>query len=73
LQLEQIYKALNAPAIKTSTLQIWKRASPSNSRLFQAPSCARRVNIRMPATETVYTLLKLLESTRKQSTEPKQS
>ena len=69
-QLEQIYKALNAHAIKTSTLQDLEKGKPLEYEAISGAvvRAARRHNMRVPATETVYTLLKLLESTRKQGT-----
>ncbi len=68
-QLEQIYKALNAHAIKTSTLQDLEKGKPLEYEAISGAvvRAARRHNMRVPATETVYTLLKLLESTRKKS------
>jgi len=69
LQLEQIYKAINAHAIKTSTLQDLEKGKPLEYEAISGAvvRAARRHNMRVPATETVYTLLKLLESTRKQN------
>lgn len=68
-QLEQIYKVLNAHAIKTSTLQDLERGKPLEYEAISGAvvRAARHHNLRVPATETVYTLLKLLESTRKKS------
>ena len=65
LQLAQI-RRMDAYAIKTSTLQDLEKGKPLE---FEAISgavvrAARRHNMRVPATEMVYALLKLLESTR---------
>lgn len=67
LQLEQIYKAINAHAIKTSTLQDLEKGKPLEYEAISGAvlRAARRHEMHVPATETVYTLLKLLESTRK--------
>jgi 2-dehydropantoate 2-reductase len=69
LQIEQIYRAINAHAIKTSTLQDLEKGKPLEYEAISGAvvRAARRHNVSVPATETVYTLLKLLESTRKKS------
>lgn len=66
LQLQQI-KHLNAYAIKTSTLQDLEKGKPLEYDAISGAvvRAARRHNIPVPATETIYALLKLLESTRK--------
>lgn len=68
LQLQQI-KKINAHAIKTSTLQDLEKGKPLEYEAISGAvvRAARRHNMRVPATETVYTLLKLLESTRGRS------
>jgi 2-dehydropantoate 2-reductase len=68
LQLKQI-RGLNARAIKTSTLQDLEKGKPLEYEAISGAvvRAARRHDMRVPATETVYTLLKLLESTRKQA------
>ncbi len=67
-QLKGLYKSLNLDAIKTSTLQDLERGKPLEYDAIAGAvvRAARRHNISVPATETVYTLLKLLESTRQQ-------
>jgi 2-dehydropantoate 2-reductase len=66
-QLEQIRKALNAYAIKTSTLQDLEKGKPLEYEAISGAvlRAARRHGIPVPATETVYALLRLLDSTRK--------
>jgi 2-dehydropantoate 2-reductase len=66
-QLDQIYKAINAHAIKTSTLQDLEKGKPLEYEAISGAvlRAARRHDLQVPATETVYTLLKLLESTRR--------
>jgi 2-dehydropantoate 2-reductase len=66
-QLEQIRKALNAHAIKTSTLQDLEKGKPLEYEAISGAvvRAARRHGIKAPATETVYALLKLLDSARK--------
>ena len=65
-QLDQIRK-INAHAIKTSTLQDLEKGKPLEYDAISGAvvRAARRHNLQVPATETVYTLLKLLEATRK--------
>jgi 2-dehydropantoate 2-reductase len=66
-QLAMIQKSLNAGAIKTSTLQDLEKGKPLEYEAISGAvlRAARRHNMKVPATETVYTLLKLLEKTRK--------
>jgi 2-dehydropantoate 2-reductase len=66
LQLQQI-KHLNAYAIKTSTLQDLEKGKPLEYDAISGAvvRAARRHNIPVPATESVYAMLRLLESTRK--------
>jgi 2-dehydropantoate 2-reductase len=66
-QLEQIRKALNAYAIKTSTLQDLEKGKPLEYEAISGAvlRAARRHGIPVPATETVYALLRLLDETRK--------
>jgi 2-dehydropantoate 2-reductase len=66
-QLAMIRKALNADAIKTSTLQDLEKGKPLEYEAISGAvvRAARRHNMKVPATEAVYTLLKLLEKTRK--------
>jgi 2-dehydropantoate 2-reductase len=66
-QLEQIRKALDAHAIKTSTLQDLEKGKPLEYEAISGAvvRAARRHGIAVPATETVYALLRLLDSTRK--------
>jgi 2-dehydropantoate 2-reductase len=66
LQLRQI-GSLNARAIKTSTLQDLEKGKPLEYEAISGAvvRAARRHGMQIPATETVYALLKLLESTRK--------
>jgi 2-dehydropantoate 2-reductase len=68
-QLAMIRKSLNAGAIKTSTLQDLEKGKPLEYEAISGAvlRAARRHDIKVPATETVYTLLKLLEKTRKGS------
>ena len=65
-QLAMIRKSLNAAAIKTSTLQDLEKGKPLEYEAISGAvvRAARRHNMKVPATETVYTLLKLLEKTR---------
>jgi len=65
-QLAMIRKSLNAGAIKTSTLQDLEKGKPLEYEAISGAvlRAARRHGINVPATETVYTLLKLLEKTR---------
>ena len=65
LQLEQIRK-INAYAIKTSTLQDLEKGKPLEYEAISGAvvRAAKRHNMRVPTTESVYALLKLLESTR---------
>jgi 2-dehydropantoate 2-reductase len=67
LQLNQIQKALNAYAIKTSTLQDLEKGKPLEYEAISGAvlRAARRHGIKVPATEMVYTLLKLLDNTRR--------
>lgn len=67
-QLKGLYKSLNLDAIKTSTLQDLERGKPLEYDAIAGAvvRAARRHNIAVPMTETVYTLLKLLESTRRE-------
>jgi 2-dehydropantoate 2-reductase len=67
MQLAMIQKSLNAAAIKTSTLQDLEKGKPLEYEAIAGAvlRAARRHNVKVPATETVYTLLKLLEKTRK--------
>jgi 2-dehydropantoate 2-reductase len=66
-QLSMIRKSLNAAAIKTSTLQDLEKGKPLEYEAISGAvvRAARRHNMKVPATETVYTLLKLLDKTRK--------
>jgi len=66
-QLDQIRNALNAHAIKTSTLQDLEKGKPLEYEAISGAviRAARRHGIAVPATETVYALLRLLDSTRK--------
>jgi 2-dehydropantoate 2-reductase len=66
LQLQQI-KHINAYALKTSTLQDLEKGKPLEYEAISGAvvRAARRHNMKVPATEAVYTLLKLLESTRR--------
>ncbi len=66
-QLAMIRKSLNAAAIKTSTLQDLEKGKPLEYEAISGAvlRAARRHGMQVPATETVYTLLKLLEKTRK--------
>jgi 2-dehydropantoate 2-reductase len=66
-QLRMIQKSLNAGAIKTSTLQDLEKGKPLEYEAISGAvlRAARRHRIKVPATEAVYTLLKLLEKTRK--------
>ena len=66
-QLEMIRKSLNAKAIKTSTLQDLEKGKPLEYEAIAGAvlRAARRHGIPVPATETVYTLLKLLETRRR--------
>jgi 2-dehydropantoate 2-reductase len=66
LQLKQI-RSLDAYAIKTSTLQDLEKGKPLEYEAISGAvvRAARRHNMRVPATEAVYALLKLLESTRR--------
>ncbi len=66
IQLNGLYKSINLDAIKTSTLQDLERGKPLEYEAIAGAvvRAARRHNIAVPATETVYTLLKLLETTR---------
>ena len=66
LQLEQIQKSLNAYAIKPSTLQDLERGKRLEYDAISGAvmRAARRHGMRAPATETVYTLLKLLDRGR---------
>ncbi|MBV8771979.1 MAG: 2-dehydropantoate 2-reductase [Deltaproteobacteria bacterium] len=68
-QLGMIRKSLNAAAIKTSTLQDLEKGKPLEYEAISGAvvRAARRHNMQVPATETVYTLLKLLEKTRQSS------
>lgn len=65
-QLAMISKSLNAGAIKTSTLQDLEKGKPLEYEAISGAvvRAARRHDMKVPATETVYTLLKLLEKTR---------
>jgi 2-dehydropantoate 2-reductase len=65
-QLEQIRK-INAHAIKTSTLQDLEKGKPLEYEAISGAvvRAAHRHGITVPATAAVYTLLKLLESTRR--------
>ncbi len=66
-QLAMIRKSLNAAAIKTSTLQDLEKGKPLEYEAISGAvvRAARRHNMKVPATEAVYTLLKLLEKTRR--------
>jgi len=66
-QLAMIRKSLNAAAIKTSTLQDLEKGKPLEYEAISGAvlRAARRHDMKVPATETLYTLLKLLEETRK--------
>ena len=66
-QLAMIRKSLNAAAIKTSTLQDLEKGKPLEYEAISGAvvRAARRHNMKVPATEGVYTLLKLLEKTRR--------
>ena len=65
-QLAMIRKSLNAGAIKTSTLQDLEKGKRLEYEAISGAvlRAARRHHISVPVTETVYTLLKLLEKTR---------
>jgi 2-dehydropantoate 2-reductase len=66
LQLRQIQKSLNAYAIKPSTLQDLERGKRLEYDAISGAvlRAARRHGMKVPATETVYTLLKLLDRSR---------
>jgi 2-dehydropantoate 2-reductase len=66
LQLQQIQKNLNAYAIKTSTLQDLEKGKRLEYDAISGAvvRAARRHGMRVPATETVYALLKLLDKSR---------
>jgi len=66
LQLNQIQKSLDAYAIKTSTFQDLEKGKPLEYDAISGAvvRAARRHGMRVPATETVYTLLKLLDKSR---------
>jgi 2-dehydropantoate 2-reductase len=63
LQLQQIQKNLNAYAIKTSTLQDLEKGKRLEYDAISGAvvRAAKRHGMRVPATETVYALLKLLD------------
>ena len=65
-QLAMIRKSLNAGAIKTSTLQDLEKGKRLEYEAISGAvlRAARRHNMKVSATETVYTLLKLLDKTR---------
>jgi len=65
-QLQQIQKALNAYAIKTSTLQDLEKGKRLEYEAISGAvvRAARRHGISVPVTETVYALLKLLDGVR---------
>jgi 2-dehydropantoate 2-reductase len=67
LQLNQIQKALKADIIKTSTLQDLEKGKPLEYDAISGAvvRAARRHGMAVPATETVYALLKLLDNSRK--------
>lgn len=69
LQLQQIQKNLNAYAIKTSTLQDLEKGKRLEYDAISGAvvRAARRHGMRVPATETVYALLKLLDKSRAES------
>ena len=69
-QLGMIRKSLNAAAIKTSTLQDLEKGKPLEYEAISGAvlRAARRHDMQVPATETVYTLLKLLDKMRLSST-----
>jgi 2-dehydropantoate 2-reductase len=66
-QLAMIRRSLNAAAIKTSTLQDLEKGKRLEYEAISGAvvRAARRHNMKVPATETVYTLLKLLDKTHK--------
>jgi 2-dehydropantoate 2-reductase len=66
LQLNQIQKALKADIIKTSTLQDLEKGKPLEYDAISGAvvRAARRHGMAVPATETVYALLKLLDNSR---------
>jgi len=66
LQLQQIQKNLNAYAIKTSTLQDLEKGKRLEYDAISGAvvRAARRHGMRVPATETVFALLKLLDKSR---------
>ncbi len=66
LQLQQIQKSLDAYAIKTSTFQDLEKGKRLEYDAISGAvvRAARRHGMRVPATETVYTLLKLLDKSR---------
>lgn len=66
LQLQQIQKNLNAYAIKTSTLQDLEKGKRLEYDAISGAvvRAAHRHGMRVPATETVYALLKLLDESR---------
>jgi len=65
-QLQQIQKALNAYAIKTSTLQDLEKGKRLEYEAISGAvvRAARRHGVSVPVTETVYALLKLLDGVR---------
>ena len=65
-QLKQILTALNAHAIKTSTLQDLEKGKRLEYDAISGAvvRAARKHGMRVPATETVYALLRLLDGTR---------
>jgi 2-dehydropantoate 2-reductase len=67
-QLKGLYKSLNLDAIKTSTLQDLEKGKPLEYDAIAGAvvRAARRHHIEVPYTETVYTLLKLLENSRQE-------
>lgn len=66
VQLKQILTALNAHAIKTSTLQDLEKGKRLEYDAISGAvvRAARKHGMRVPATETVYALLRLLDATR---------
>jgi len=65
-QLAMIRKSLNVSAVRTSTLQDMEKGKRLEYEAISGAvlRAARRHGIKVPATEAVYTLLKLLDKTR---------
>jgi 2-dehydropantoate 2-reductase len=69
-QLDQMKKYANAHTIKTSTLQDLEKGKPLEYDAISGAvvRAARRHGMKVPATETVYALLKLLDGARRTGT-----